>query len=195
MRRWATIVAVLSALSGAAGCSSGLRAETGQSAVISNAAPGEVLRVAGDLLQRRYDRVRVDRSAGRVTTEPIQYVTRSESGSVRALYGGRSRMRQSAVVTVAPRNGETIVRVRVAIERKDTTRANAVHSPAEFRLNDSPGVTPIERDAATSVEQNEVWTYVKRDLSQERAFLEQLQDYFAIPEAAPASGEGASAPS
>jgi hypothetical protein len=86
----------------------------------------------------------------------------------------------------------TTARLRVDIERRDTER-QALMQPRSYRLGDTPGQeTPIEADAATTSEQNTVWTRVRRDRKLERALLDELRDQFArlATEEAPAD-EGA----
>lgn len=54
--------------------------------------------------------------------------------------------------------------------------AQAYRMTAEsYRSDDTPDITPIERDAATTREQNTVWRTVRRDLRLEREVLEAVE--------------------
>lgn len=165
--------------------------------VIADAGPEAVLAAAASLLQREFGRVRVDPDARRIVTVPAEFTTGSASGSVRDLYGGRSTMRRVATFDVAQRAGATVARLRIDVERLDTARQRVMH-PRGYRLSDAPGEdTPVARDAATTEEQNTVWTRVRRDRSLERALLEELRARFepaAPPPGAPAGEPAAAAP-
>ena len=89
----------------------------------------------------------------------------------------RSAFSKNSFVVV-PRGGSTTARLRIDLERQDTAQ-RAASPPDAYRLSDSPAYTPIERDAATTDQQNTVWTKVKRDRSLERALLEELCEQLA----------------
>jgi hypothetical protein len=162
-----------------AGCAEVGSVEALQQRVISDADPDQVLTAAAAILQREFGRVKVDRAARRITTSPVEYTTERESGTARDLYRGRTIMRRSALFSVGRSGGATVARLRVDVERRDTER-QAMFMPRTHRLSDNPGQeTPIEADAATSQEQNTVWTRVRRDHRLERTLLDELRDYFA----------------
>ena len=180
------------------GCSQGLETRSFQSRIIQPASADDVFGAAQVLLRREFGRLKIESDARRVVTEPVEYRTSSESGTARDFYGGRSTMRRTAHLSVAPRGNGAIARLRVDIERQDTARREAFQ-PDRNRLSDAPSQTPIERDAATSTEQNTVWTFVKRDRRLERALLAELEEQFApTPVAAgvvqPAGGGSDEAP-
>ncbi len=163
--------------------------------VIQSAAPGEVLTAARALLAREFGRVRVERDGRRLVGGPVEYVTERDSGSARDLVRGESTMRRTATCDVGQRAGATVVSLRIDIERRDTAR-QIVAQPRSYRLSDSPGEeSALARDAATTAEQNAVWTRVRRDRTLERALLDELRERFAPrdeetsppPAAAPAS--------
>ena len=104
-------------------------------------------------------------------------------------------MRRTAKLTVAQQGDRVVARVRVDVERKDTSRVSA-QGHSFNPSGDSPGVdTPINRDAATTEQQNTLWTHVKRDFSLERSILDELRERMArlAPEsesfAEPAAGD------
>ena len=87
-------------------------------------------------------------------------------------------MGRIAHFAVAERGEDTVARLRIDIERQDTTRQEAFQ-PDRHRISDAPGQTAIERDAATTTRQNTVWTFVKRDRRLERTLLAELEEQFA----------------
>jgi hypothetical protein len=138
-----------------------------------------VLDAAAVILQRDFGRVKVDRAARRITTAPVEFTTERESGTVRDLYRGRSTMRRVAQFDVGRSGGQTVARLRVDVERRDTER-QVLMQPRPYRLSDDPGQeTPIDVDAATTAQQNTVWTRVRRDRTLERALLDELREQFA----------------
>jgi len=151
------------------------------------AAPDEVFRTAQAVMRREFGRIHVDAQRREIRCEPVEFDTTRESGTARDLYGAPSTMRRVAWCRIEPRGDGSVARVRVVLERQDTRRTEAFRQD-EYRLTDAPARTAIERDAATTPEQNTVWTFVRRDHSTERALLRQIQDAFApLPGEAPAS--------
>jgi hypothetical protein len=151
---------------------------------IAGADPDAVLAEAGAVLQREFGRVKIDRGARRIETAPVEYTTSRGSGAVRDVYGGRSTMRRVAYFTVGSRGGTTVAALQVNVERRDTVQ-RAVTPATGYRLSDSPGAeTPVDRDAATTLEQNTVWTFVRRDRTLERQLLDEVRERFARGEAA-----------
>jgi len=161
-----------------AGCAAGLEQRQFATRVIPAAEPDAVVAAADSILRREFGRVRREDGGRLLVSEPVEFSTSSESGTTRDLYAGRSRMRRVATLSAAPRGAGTVARLRIDVEREDTSRREPLR-PDEFRLTDSPAATPVERDAATAPRQNTVWTFVKRDLRLERALLDELQDQFA----------------
>lgn len=182
MRRHGTVLLAGAGLAAVlvAGCTApGPAPRPEQERVIAAATPEQVLAEATAILRREFGRVHVNAEARQVTTDPVEFSTERESGTVRDLYRGRSVMRRAAHFQVGQRGGTTVARLRVDVERQDTERRAAV-PPAGSRLSDLPGQdTPIDRDAATTAEQNTVWTFVRRDTRLASALLEELQDHFA----------------
>jgi hypothetical protein len=167
-------------LAGLAGCGSQTELGGQQRRVIESADADRVLSAAANILRREFGQVHMDRESRAITCGPVEFTTTSESGSARDLVRGRSTMRRQAHFSVGRRGDETVAQLRIDIERKDTAKAAAAPTPGT-RLSDSPGYTPIERDAATTQRQNEVWSFVRRDERLERLLLSELQDQFATP--------------
>lgn len=187
-------LAALSLLAGLAGCTDAVTFDpTPQQRVIEGADPDQAMTEAIPILQREFGRLKVDQAARHIVTTPVEFTTDRESGTARDLYHGRSAMRRTATFDVGRRAGETVARLRIDVERRDTER-RAVVQPPSHRLSDTPGQeTPIDRDAATTREQNAVWTRVKRDRKLEVSLLEELRERFARLTAEPA-GPGGSTP-
>lgn len=136
-----------------------------------------VIAAAQKILVENFPRTSVDRQAYLITTAPAEYNTTSDSGTSRDMVKAPTTMRHSARFGVARRGDRSVARVRVDVERRDTSRREVV-SPEPFRLSDSPSYSPIERDAARTTEQNTVWTRVRRDARLERAILDELERQF-----------------
>ena len=160
------------------GCHQGLETRTFQSRMIGTASPEEVFRAAQIILRREFGPLTIESEGRGLVSQRVEYRTSSESGTARDLYGGRSTMGRIAHFAVAERGEDTVARLRIDIERQDTTRQEAFQ-PDRHRISDAPGQTAIERDAATTTRQNTVWTFVKRDRRLERTLLAELEEQFA----------------
>ncbi|TWT46105.1 hypothetical protein RAS1_25520 [Phycisphaerae bacterium RAS1] len=189
-RRGAWLAFALLVLPPLAGCGTDatLEPEPYQTGLVESAGNDQVLAAAATILRREFGRLeQLDARAGRIVTAPAEFDTRNESGTARDFRGGSSRMRRVATLTLAPRAAGTLARLRIDIERQDTTRATQQQTPTG-RFDDYPSSgTAIERDAATSDRQNSVWTRVRRDRNLERELLSELLAEFAPPES-PAGG-------
>src|SRR5690606_25465631 len=93
-------------------------------------APAEaVFETAQRVLRQEFGGVRAAPQRGEIMSEPVAYTTREASGTARDLYRGESGMRQVAHCRVVGRDGDTLVLLRVDIEREDTERTEAVIQP------------------------------------------------------------------
>ena len=162
------------------GCAQDFAAPRYQTSIIRGAAPDEVFQSAQVILRREFGPLLAEPEAGRIVTQPVEYQTSSDSGTARDLYRGRSTMRRTAHFSVNRHADGAVARLRIDVERQDTARQEAFQ-PERQRMSDNPGQTPIERDAATTAQQNTVWTFVKRDVRLERELLSELQERFAPP--------------
>ena len=178
MRGLRVFPVVVAPLIWSAGCARGLESGNFQTRVIRPASPEDVFRTAQVVLRREFGPLEVDRDAHRIDSRPEEYRTATGSGTARDLYGGWSTMRRVAHFSMSSRSDGVVVRLRVDLERQDTSRRE-IFQPESHRLSDTPDQTPIQRDAATTARQNTVWTFVKRDQRLERALLAELQEQFA----------------
>jgi hypothetical protein len=174
-------------LSVASGCAEGPSGLEMQQRVIQDASAENVLQAAESILKREFGRVRVDRGGKRIETAPFEYTSDKDTGTARDFVGMRSVMRRKATFSLGETPGGVVARLRVDVERRDTDR-QALIQPRAQRMGDTPSTeSPTELDAATTREQNTVWTYVRRDRALERALLDDLRERFApreLPEAA-----------
>lgn len=115
-----------------------------------------------------------DGQSRRLVTVANEFTTRRESGTGRDLYGNATRMRRFATFQVQERGRELVARIRVDVERQDNGRVQSMQRPW-LRVSDYPAdETAAERDAATDVRQNELWTRVRRDRELESGLLAQI---------------------
>jgi hypothetical protein len=177
------VALVVGLIAGTSGCAVGSGTpESMPQRVIQAAVPDEVLAAAAQLLKREFGRVRIERGSRVIDAGPLEYTTERDSGTARDLVGGRSTMRRVANFGVSQVGGNTLARLRVDLERRDTERQMLMR-PHAYRLSDNPGQeTPLDADAATSSQQNTVWTRVRRDRALERALLDELREQFAARE-------------
>lgn len=137
-----------------------------------------VLAEGAAILRREFPRVRIDPETRSISADPVEFVSARDTGLAREVVGGRSTMRRKAMMIVGERGDAVVVRLRIDVERRDTERQK-VAQPRGYRLGDTPGAeSPIDEDAATTVEQNTVWTPLRRDARLERELLEELRSKF-----------------
>ncbi|MGE0478837.1 MAG: hypothetical protein AB7Q17_00065 [Phycisphaerae bacterium] len=134
-----------------------------------------VLLEAGEILKREFGRVTFDRDAGRITTAPVVFDNARDSFRSADLVGARSTWRRVGVFVAEPVRDGTAARLRIDVEREDTTPRVAFDPPSD-RWTDLPRHTAIQHDAATGAPQNVVWTRVRRDEPMERAILDELRN-------------------
>ncbi len=177
MMRFAVLLTLFAAL-GTTGCTIQDTAINPQQRVITGGSADEVLAAATLLLRDEFGAARPDYSHYVVTTPWQEYTTQRDSGTARDFYGGESTLRRRATLKLLPRTQGPIARLQIDIERRDTAARNAIPASSS-RISDLPGhETAIDRDAATTRQQNTVWTRVRRDTSLERALLKELQARF-----------------
>ncbi|RMF79035.1 MAG: hypothetical protein D6744_09490 [Planctomycetota bacterium] len=141
----------------------------------ADVSPDEAYAATQIVLREHFRRVTADHTRMKLESQPVEYRTSRDSGTSRDLYRGSTLMRRTAHASVSGHgDAGATVRLRIEIERQDTRRAEVIR-PDENRLTDAPGYTPIERDAATTREQNTVWTFVRRDLRLERELMRQIE--------------------
>jgi hypothetical protein len=168
------------------GCTSQMALTNQQARLIEGSRPEQVMQVAARILQRDFGRVHVNCEALTIETEPVEFTTRCDSGTARDFYRGTSTMRRVAYFSVASTACDTVARLRIDIQRRDTERAANALLPTH-NLGELPNTTPIQHEAATTERQNTVWTFVRRDRQMERCLLDELASEFAPPAVEPAA--------
>lgn len=181
------------ALVWSAGCSApGVETRTFQRIVVDDATPDQVFAESVRILRREFGSLEVDNRRLEAMSGGSAYEARTNSGAGRDLYRGSSTMRRFATLKVAASGVRAVASLRIDLQRRDDDRRDAFLA-SDSRLSDSPGYTPIERDAARSTGQNTTWTNVGRDRDLERSLLNEIADFFgpATPptETAPAATE------
>ena len=108
--------------------------------------------------------------AGMITTQPTLEPRRSSNARGRISSAGQ--WRRVVEVRVDDRGDAVQVFCKVAIQQQVT----AAHRMFAYDRSgtDVPGATPIERDAATTAEQNTVWQTIRRNKTAERDILEAI---------------------
>lgn len=124
------------------------------------------------LIDFGYNIDRADRAAGIITTQPTQ--TASDNAPARPGVGLSSRgsIRRFAEVRLAPGATGLNLYCKVVIQEQ-TTEAYRMFRSA-FGGSDTPEDTAIDREAATTTEQNTVWQTIRRDKTAERRILEAI---------------------
>jgi len=87
--------------------------------------------------------------------------------------GYRNRMRRTAALVIGERETGCVAKCRVRVQRLDTADHRVFRRNEQF--GDVPNETPIDRGAAVSTRQDQVWTDMPRDRALERQILNLLQ--------------------
>lgn len=166
---------LLFAIASLTACNGSARNTDFSSRAIPATSPDAIYTAGRAVLADEFDRIAsADPVARRVETSPEEFTTRRDSGTARDLYRNPTRMRRYATLLVDQRGDEALARVRVDIERQDTDRAGQLERPYQQYSDYPHEQTPGQRDAATSIRQNVLWTKVRRDRELETQLLSQL---------------------
>jgi len=117
---------------------------------------------------------RSDPAEGVITTQPVEAQAGLDSTRPVSL-STRPKARRIVEVRVQYDSGATKVFCKVLIQEQ-TTQAHRMFA-SDRSGSDTPGdYTPINRDAATTTEQNTVWRTVRRDKAAERNILNAITE-------------------
>ncbi len=111
-----------------------------------------------------------------LVTNPFDVQTRLAEGARPGPPETYARRRRVVRVWVERGSGEKEVRVFCRVEVQERTTQALRMLSLDQRSSDVPDRTAIEREAATTVEQNTVWQTTRRDHAAERAILEAIID-------------------
>ncbi len=115
---------------------------------------------------------RRDPTAGLLTTRPVEGTGRDQPVHGSLQIASRGPFRRVAQVQLEETAEGLKVYCRVVVQRQ-TTQAHRLLA-VDRTASDAPGRTPIEREAATTTEQNTVWQTIRRDTAAERRLLEAI---------------------
>jgi len=126
------------------------------------------------LIDLRYRIERRDPTEGVITTQPVE--AQAGLDSVRSVsLSSRAKTRRVVEVRVQNDDGATKVYCKVLIQEQ-STQAHRMFA-SDRSGSDTPGdYTAINRDAATTTEQNTVWRTFRRDKSVERDILNAITE-------------------
>jgi len=111
-----------------------------------------------------------------LVTNPFDVQTRLGEGASPGPPETYARRRRVARVWVDRGSNTKEVRVFCRVEVQERTTQALRMLSLDQRSSDVPDRTAIEREAATTVEQNTVWQTTRRDRAAERAILETITD-------------------
>lgn len=140
-----------------------------------------VLLEAYEVLKREFAGATLDRERRMVVSDAVEFTSTRETGTASDFVGVPNTLRRIAIVTCEGSGHTTMTRVRVDVERRDTQRRQVMQRE-ETQFGDTPRQTAIERDAATTPRQNDVWTRVRRDRTLEQQILADIENRFAPAE-------------
>lgn len=132
----------------------------------------------GALLDLGYQVERRDPAEGVITTQPVEAQAGLDSTRPASL-STRGKARRIVEVRVHNDDGVTKFFCKVLIQEQ-TTQAYRMFA-SDRSGSDTPGdFTPINRDAATTTEQNTVWRTVRRDKSAERGIVNAITERIGV---------------
>ena len=136
--------------------------------------PSMVLDVAeAALVERGYTIARRDPVEGVITTESIENDPRDRGSRSGVGLSSAAKTRRFVEVRVARSDGAAKLYCKVLVQEQ-ATRAYGMYS-SDRAGSDLPGSeTAIDRDAATTVEQNTIWRTLRRDTASERQILDAI---------------------
>lgn len=129
---------------------------------------------AGLIAMRQYfNHVNILRAEGRLASGWAEYDQKGGTGRFRdATLNFKNRMRRRATLWISSAESGAVAKCQVRRQRLDTADHRIFQQQQQF--NDLPNSTPIDRDAATTTDQNQAWTDMQRDRRMERELLQVL---------------------
>ncbi len=133
---------------------------------------GAAWSAAIDAVREHFRIARMDRSAGRIVTEPVETQEAGQSGRAGDLLGAERRMRRVADVRVQESDGGVQVYCKVLVQQFESGERRLF--ARDKYASDIPSETPADQESATTAEQNAAWRDRGRDKVLERQILESI---------------------
>jgi len=165
MRRYAvaTLLAAAGVFAGT-GCST---VSPGSSQSLGMVKYAQAFAAANDTMSQYFSIASSDAATGVIKARP------KAVDAPRERIWGRSPARQVAVMRIWPRGKEILADMTVALERRGDPVLRSMPTPGE-NYEGVPNLPPSQREAATTIEQNESWRIEKYDHATERKILRDL---------------------
>ncbi len=126
------------------------------------------------LKELSYEIYNADPAKGTINALPISATAAEKETRAGSGPGSQTRLRRAVYVRLTQSAAVVNVYCKVVVQEQ-TTEAHRMFRH-DHRVSDIPDDTPIDRDAATTKEQNTVWRTIRRDKATERAILEAVLD-------------------
>jgi len=178
----AILVVSAVALAGAQGCSE-LSTTSGTDGAGGGATPLKMPNTttdaafdAGlDAMRQYFNHVQDLRLEGRLVSGWAEYDQKGGTGRLRdATLNYRNRLRRRATLWISAAEPGAVAKCQVRTQRLDTADHRVFEQQQQF--NDLPNSTPIDREAATTTDQNQAWSEMQRDRQMERELLQVLSN-------------------
>lgn len=164
MMRQCSVAALLAVAVVSAGCSV---ASPGASQSLGTVAYAQAFAAANDTMSQYFSIASSDAATGVIRARP------KAIDAPRERLWDRSPARQTATMRIWPRGKEILADMTVAIERRGDSVYRNMPSPGE-NYEGVPNTPPSQREAATTIEQNESWRTHAYDHATERKILQDL---------------------
>lgn len=139
---------------------------------VPGAGTDAVWSAAVDAVREQFRIARMDRSAGRIETAPIETQEAGQSGRAGDVLGAQRRVRRLADVRVQEADGIVEVYCKVLVQQYESDERRLF--ARDKYASDIPSETPADQESATTAEQNAAWRDRGRDKVLERQILESI---------------------
>ncbi len=117
---------------------------------------------------------RADPVAGLIEAQPIRTAAGAAPARMEMRLSSHTRLRTIAYVHITQGTERVSVYCKVVVQELATEAHRMFRH--DHRASDIPGDTAIDREAATTTEQNTVWQTIRRDKAAERRILKTILD-------------------
>ncbi len=137
----------------------------------------DVFAAAEEAVAEHFRIERSDPAAGIIVAEPKEGPDAEAGATLRKVRGAEERVRRAAEVRVENAGSSAVVYCRVAVQRLETSQRQTF--ARDYAARDIPNETPVDREGATTPEQNAVWSTTRRDRALESAILRAIDEKLA----------------